>query len=205
MSKGLAGLIKLGVFLLIVGSAYVLFIHEDRVVLSPGVKAPDEPTQFNIDPLVVYEDDDHQITAVAAFRLQAKVLGRERYRNDTEAALSPIDLALGWQRMSDQSVVDEIDISQRGRWYTWRTNNLPIPLRDIERCSANMHMIPKDDTVRDKLLDVRTGEIIAMEGYLVDVSASNGWTWNTSRTRDDTGNGACEIVWVQTFEVVETD
>lgn len=205
MPRGLAGFIKLGVFLLIVGSAYVLFIHEDRVVLSPGVKAPDEPTQFNIDPLVVYEDDDHQITAVAEFRLQAKVLGRERYRNDTEAALSPIDLALGWQRMSDQSVVDEIEFSQRGRWYTWRTNNLPIPLRDIERCSANMHMIPKDDTVRDALLAVRTGEIIAMEGYLVNVSASNGWTWNTSRTRDDTGNGACEIVWVHTFEVVETD
>lgn len=204
MPKGIAGLIKLAVFVLIVGTAYWLFIHEDRVVLPAGVLAPDVPVQVNIDPLVVYEDDDHQVTAVATISLQAKVLGRERYRNDKEAALSPIDLALGWQRMSDQSVVDAIKISQRGRWYSWRTDDLPIPARDIEQCSANMHMIPKNDRVRKALLAVRTGEIVSIEGYLVNVWADGGWTWNTSKSRDDTGDGACEIIWVEKFEVVET-
>lgn len=205
MSKAASSLIKLVVFTLIVGGLYVMFIHEDRVVLPPGVRAANEPVQFNIDPLVVYEDDDHQITAVAEFSLQAKVLGRKRYRTGQESSVSPLDLAMGWQRMSDQSVVDEIDISQHGRWYTWRTDSLPIPLRDIERCSANMHMIPKDDRVRKKLLAVRTGEIVFIEGYLVNVWASDNWTWNTSTTRDDTGGGACEIIWVETFEVVETE
>ena len=117
MPKGSAALIKLVVFTLVVGAVYVLFIHEDRVVLPPGVKAPDAPVQFNIEPVLVYEDDGHRVTAVAEFSLQAKVLARERYRNDAEAALSPIDLALGWRRMSDQKVVDQIDISQYGRWY----------------------------------------------------------------------------------------
>lgn len=205
MSKRSAALVKLAVFALVVGAAYWLFIHEDRVVLSPGVKAPDEPVQVNIDPLVIFEDDDHQITAVAEFNLQAKVLGRERYRNDTESAYSPIDLVLGWQRMSDQSVVDQIDVSQYGRWYRWKANSLPIPQRDIERCSANMHMIPKDDRVREKLLAVRAGEVIGIEGYLVNISANSGWAWYTSTTREDTGDGACEIVWVERFEVVETD
>ena len=205
MPKGSAALIKLVVFTLVVGAVYVLFIHEDRVVLPPGVKAPDAPVQFNIEPVVVYEDDGHRVTAVAEFSLQAKVLGRERYRNDAEAALSPIDLALGWRRMSDQKVVDQIDISQYGRWYRWETDHLPIPQRDIERCSANMHMIPKNDQVRSALLAVRTGEIVSIQGYLVDVSASNNWSWSTSRTRDDTGDGACEIVWVEAFEVVQSD
>jgi hypothetical protein len=27
------------------------------------------------------------------------------------------DLALGWGRMSDQSVIDQFDIKQRRRWY----------------------------------------------------------------------------------------
>lgn len=204
MSKPTGFILKLSVLALVVGAGYLLFIDEDRVVLPPGVKAPDEPVQINIDPLVVYEDDDHRITALAEFSLQAKVLGRERYRFDTESALSPIDLALGWQRMSDQAVVDEIKVTQYGRWYSWRTDNLPIPVGDIERSSANMHMIPKNDLVREALLDVRTGEIIAIEGYLVNVSASDNWIWNTSMTRDDTGHGACEIVWVESFEVIET-
>ena len=38
-------------------------------------------------------------------------------------------------------------------------------------------------------------------GYLVDVRGPGGFIWNTSLTRDDTGDGACEIVWVETLEV----
>ncbi|MEM6506262.1 MAG: hypothetical protein AAF711_12530 [Planctomycetota bacterium] len=205
MPKANAVLIKLVVVLLLLGAVYWLFFYEDRVVLPAGVKAPDEPVQVHIDPLVVYQDDENRVTALAEFSMRAKVLGRERYRNDTPADLSPIDLALGWQRMSDQRVVDQISISQRGRWYQWRTRNAPIPLREIERCSANVHMLPANETVRDALLAVRTGEIIAFTGYLVDAQIGDDWQWETSMTRDDTGDGACEIVWVETFEVVETE
>ena len=205
MPKPVATLFKLAVLLLVLGGAYMLFIHDDRVVLPPGVMAPFPPEQVSIDPLLIYEDDDYRVTAVAEFYAQAKVLGRERYRTDKEADYSPIDLVLGWQRMSDQSVIDQIRISQYGRWYRWEADSPPIPVRDIERCSANMHMIPKDDRVRDKLLAVRTGEVIAIQGYLVDIWASGGWTWTTSRSRDDTGDGACEIIWVDKIEVVETD
>lgn len=204
MSKPLGGFIKLLVFVAVFCSVYFLFIHEDRVALPPGIQAFDEPVQVDIDPVVVYEDDTYQVTGVAEFSLRAKVLARKRYSSDTESALSPIDLALGWQRMSDQRVVDEIRFSQRGRWYHWRTNNSPIPLREVEQCSANMHMLPKNDAVEKALLAVRTGEIVELSGYLVDVRGSN-WSWNSSRTRDDTGDGACEIIWVEAFEVVQTD
>ena len=166
MPRATGGLMKFAIFVLAVGAFYLLVIHEDRVVLPPGVKAADAPVQEAIDPpVVVYADDEFKVAGFATFALQAKVLGRERYRNDREAALSPIDLALGWQRMSDQAVVDEIDISQRGRWYHWRTRDAPIPLRDIERCSANMHMLPKNDRVREALVAVRTGEIVSLKGY----------------------------------------
>ena len=44
---------------------------------------------------------------------------------------------------------------------------------------------------------VRTGELIHLEGFLVDASRPDGWRWHTSMTRDDTGNGACELVYVE--------
>ena len=37
-------------------------------------------------------------------------------------------------------------------------------------------------------------------GFLVDVRGPGGFAWNTSMTRNDTGDGACEIVWVETME-----
>jgi len=39
-----------------------------------------------------------------------------------------------------------------------------------------------------------------MRGYLVNVTGPNGFNWNTSLRRDDTGNGACELFYVQALE-----
>ncbi|MEO8803794.1 MAG: hypothetical protein ABI304_06555 [Rudaea sp.] len=51
------------------------------------------------------------IKPLAKFSLSARVLSRADYRWDTPAQISPTDLALGWQRMSDSSILDKVDIS----------------------------------------------------------------------------------------------
>jgi hypothetical protein len=43
----------------------------------------------------------------------------------------------------------------------------------------------------------RPGEVVTLRGYLVDVRGPNGFRWNTSLRRDDTGDGACELMWVE--------
>ncbi len=40
-----------------------------------------------------------------------------------------------------------------------------------------------------------------MSGYLVDVRGPNGFRWNTSLSRNDTGDGACEIMWIESLAV----
>jgi hypothetical protein len=47
---------------------------------------------------------------------------------------------------------------------------------------------------------VRAGEVIHLQGFLVDASRANGWRWRTSMSRDDTGDGACELVYVESVE-----
>ena len=49
--------------------------------------------------------------------------------------------------------------------------------------------------------NVRTGHVVALEGYLVKVDSQDGWWWRSSLTRNDTGNGACEVVWVNEVEI----
>ena len=99
--------------------------------------------------------------------------------------------------MSDQTVLDQIDISQGGRFYRWRVKTYPIPRQQIIEHSANMHMIPANDEVRNDLLAVRVGEIVHIEGYLVVATSEDGAIWKTSLTRKDSGDGACELVWVE--------
>ena len=65
-----------------------------------------------------------------------------------------------------------------------------------------MHMIPADDGVKYQLEQVRVGQVVHIEGFLVDASRADGWHWNTSMTREDTGAGACELVYVERLDAV---
>ena len=169
---------------------------------TPGELVAGEPQQTEIDGAAPkFEKNGYMLTALARFELTARVLGVEHYRFDREAQLAPVDLALGWGPMSDSAILSKIDISQSGRFYYWHVDEFPIPRRAIETHSANMHMIPADAAVEGELDDVHVGSIVSLAGYLVEARASDGWYWKSSLTRDDTGAGACEVIWVQRFEV----
>lgn len=140
----------------------------------------------------------YRITALADFSIRALVLHTERYWWDRGADLSPVDFAVGWGAMSDQSVIDHLVITQGRRWYQWspKDRQPPLPVPEIISHSANMHLIPADASVRSGLLAVRRGSIVDLSGYLVLVQGKDGSSWRSSLSRTDTGSGACELVWV---------
>jgi hypothetical protein len=104
--------------------------------------------------------------------------------------------------MSDEDVLKDISISQSSRFYYWRVNNYPIPREEIQSHSANMHMIPVDAKVKKSLQNIREGNVVHIQGYLVEAKAAEGWRWKSSLTREDTGRGAFELVLVQSVEVL---
>lgn len=134
--------------------------------------------------------------------IEARVLSREDYRIGPEAALSPTDLAFGWGRMSDEAVLEKIDVSHSNRFYYWSTGEFPIPQREIEVHSANMHIIPADSTIERELKNVRKGQVVRVSGYLVRVESPDGWLWASSLSRNDAGAGACELIWAEGLTVV---
>lgn len=176
---------------------------ERTVVIGPGVQAPDPPLQTAISTPQVFTTEEYTITPLAEFHIRAKVLSKKRYYFDREADLSPIDLALGWEKMSDEKVLDLIDIVQSDRWYLWSVKEFPISREEIETQSANMHMIPANDEIGSLLKQVRKGEIIEIDGSLVKVTTEDGWQWISSLRRNDTGGGGCEVVWVQELRTLD--
>lgn len=144
----------------------------------------------------------YTITPLAGFQVEARVLGAKHYSFDRESALAPVDLALGWGPMARDDVLNTIEISQSGRFYYWRTDNLVIPRRDIETNSANMHFIPVDQEVGKKLKQIDKDDRIRFKGYLVRIDADDGWRWISSRTRNDTGKGACEVILVDDIKLL---
>jgi hypothetical protein len=169
----------------------------------PGILVQDDPHQEYIIERV-WNRGDARFTALARFDLRARVLSTNHYSFDHQADLSPVDLALGWGRMSDSDVLDHLVIRQSVRTYFWRPrwgDSFPIPVKELIAHSANMHMIPANDDVRKKLLDVRAGQLVTISGFLVQVNRPNGWIWRTSVSRTDTGLNSCEVVWVERIHV----
>ncbi len=162
-----------------------------------------EPLQQSVEGISAFQRGEYRIRPLAAFDVQARVLSRRRYRFSRTARLSPVDLSLGWGQMSDERILEHIDISQGNRWYYWKSRSMPIPKQQIQRQSANMHMIPANDEVRVALLKARENDVVSFSGYLVHVASSDGFRWTSSTTRDDVGARSCEVVWVNEFEVID--
>ena len=69
------------------------------------------------------------------------------------------------------------------------------------RIGREADLSPADENVKARLLKVRKGEIVNLKGYLINVKHQDGWTWRSSLTREDSGAGSCELMWVSEVAV----
>ncbi len=194
------GLLTIGV---IAGLLGVWWWQGRPVSQPPGILAPLEPLQTESESPVPWTFRDHRITPLARFELRARVLSTERYRFDRASQLSPVDFTLGWGPMSDSRILKMFTIQQRDRWYFWSSGNLLIPASGVISHSANMHMIPSNGSVARRLLSVRTGQLLELRGQLIRADGKDGWHWVSSLSRTDTGEGSCEVVWVESASATD--
>jgi hypothetical protein len=168
---------------------------------GPGPVAPERPGQERIEA-PPFEHRGARLLPRARFQVEARVLGRERYYLDSLADLSPVDLALGWGPMSDEVVLDQLDISQGERFvFAIPRGRLPITRTLFQLTFSNFHVIPANAAIERELKSLRRGQVVQLQGLLVDVFLPSGEHWKSSLARTDYGAGACEIVFATSLAV----
>lgn len=72
------------------------------------------------------------------------------------------------------------------------------------RALSNNHLLADRPGIVSKLRDVEIGDQIRIRGWLSEYSHNHGmaFTRGTSLIRDDTGNGACETIYVREIDVL---
>ncbi|MEP7062394.1 MAG: hypothetical protein ABI881_08345 [Betaproteobacteria bacterium] len=196
---------RIVVALLLAASVYGAWhAWQDREFRAPeGVLARADPLQRDLDPPLHFDARGFAFSERARYDLTVRVLRKERYRLDGVASIAPYDLAVGWGPMSDSQVLKQLEITQMGRFFYWRMRDsatFPLAVHDLVASAGQIHAIPADEHVEAALAHIRRGQVITLHGYLVDVRGPRGFAWNTSLTREDTGDGACEIMWIESID-----
>ncbi|MBL8921131.1 MAG: hypothetical protein JNJ54_19870 [Myxococcaceae bacterium] len=105
-----------------------------------------------------------------------------------------------------EALKQRFTFQQMGRFLFWRTDSMPTEEErlDVTRHIANNHLIPAEGSTHlaRAVRFIREGDVVRIKGSLVRILDEGGGVLATSSVvRDDTGAGACEIVWVDELQI----
>ncbi len=195
------------IFILIAG-ALIFYFKGSSGDARRSVAGIGEPKQEKAKGSTTLQMDDFKvdISYLYSYDIEALVVHTKNYTGGTLGdKLAPKDLALAWGKVAEYNDRIDFNWSQNGRWYYWKTDTYaelnPVGgVSGVSKCSANNHIIGANDAVRASVKKIKAGDHIRMKGYLVNINASrpDGATfyWYSSTTRDDTGDGSCEVFYV---------
>lgn len=179
-----------------------------------------EPTQSpTTSREISFERDGYSyiLTPLYDYTIQGLAVSTQPY--DTWYNLSRVaktftkDICLIWgETVEKRGYQDKtLKISQDFRFclYEYWSNELVFNANEL----SNSHLIPRDAEVEKKIRSIQAGDQIRMRGKLVNVDGTlidvagkyerEKTMWQTSISRDDTGAGACEVMYVEEIEILQ--
>lgn len=191
---------------------YFGFIYENKPDWQ-GMPAKKEPIQKSLQSQgIPFKYKNAFIIPLADYNITGIVISTKRYFFDSVSSISPIDIAVGWKKMSVADVIKELKFNHRRRCLIYapkQKNHWPILLNEIKTSLSNNHCIPANEQIRKKLLKIRKYDLVAIKGKLVSVEKEGMAPWTSSLSRDD-GPGwgklvGCEIIYVTEIEFLKKD
>lgn len=113
--------------------------------------------------------------------------------------LNVVDLCVVWGANAASGAYTRMHFSS-GQFVCYFSTEDPSAWRpEYVRALSNNHLLTDDTRVARRLQGLRVGDQIRLRGQLSEYSHNAGFafTRGTSITRDDTGNGACETIFVR--------
>jgi len=165
-----------------------------------------DPVQSNLGgaETVIIKGDrgDVALSLLAHYSIEA-VVKSKNHQSDYASQISKYDLALAWGTLNDPVIDAHISYGQSGRFYYYRwSEGTPVSPDYIASHSANVHVIHSNSYILKDIKGIDENDHIRLEGFLVNTNFKDG-AWKTSLTRNDTGNGSCEILYVTNVEILD--
>lgn len=189
-----------------------LALETGRSAISYGINPGTEPVQNSTSPFqtrVSVNGGSAVLSSDSSFTINAKVESAKPY-DDAISDLIPYDLLLTWGDMANEEIDSKLVWEQGDRkgqvsGSLGGASGVDISADYVIRHVSNNHLIPSNARIGKALTTIKAGDMVRVDGRLVDVrmSLNDGrvLTVNTSKTRTDQGEGACEIIYVEHLRV----
>jgi hypothetical protein len=115
------------------------------------------------------------------------------------------DLCVVWGKNAQTEVYKDMRFTSDSWTCTYYWQNEEVGSRFNHTCLSNNHILSHDESVTKAILKTESGDQIYLRGYLAEYSHSNmDFHRGTSTNRIDTGNGACETIYVEDYQILKT-
>lgn len=114
------------------------------------------------------------------------------------------DLCVIWGQNVETGVYRDMDF-HNDSWTCWASwPDKETGSKFAMNALSNNHLLTDDEHIKAALMASEPGDLIRFKGVLATyANRANGFSRGTSTIRDDTGNGACETVFLDEFEIVK--
>lgn len=175
----------------------------DHVQSGLAVREPDQVLVADAPSTrVVIGERAATLTPRARYRTEAWVVAIDRDFDDDAAGLLDLDVGLAWGPVANRDILRSMRFHLGTRYLSARwEGDMPLAHGVVMSHLSNHHLLIPDPALRAYLEHVEEGDLLALEGTLADVAIEGGRTIRSSLRRDDVGNGACEVMWVEKAEI----
>lgn len=112
------------------------------------------------------------------------------------------DLCVVWGENVASGVFGEMHYKNT-TWTCWvSTNDTVTAERFAWDQLSNNHLLSHDPRIQKAIKSAEIGDQIHLRGQLASYSHAGGFQRGTSTTRQDTGNGACETIHIEDFQII---
>jgi len=170
-----------------------------------------EPAQTTSDTLpfdVAYKDVQYHVAPEFEYDIVGMIVSYRHHDNNSRMHrlandhLNMLDVCVVWGDNALLAELTKIDFWNGIFTCNFQTRDqVAWDSFDVNKISNN-HLISDDDYIRDQVRDIKIGDQIRVRGYLASYGSPNVTPRGTSTTRTDTGDGACETIYVQHFEII---
>ena len=186
---------------------FTLFNVKKTYETVPNLLAITEPIQYEYTNEIKTTIDDYEVIfkVKAAYSISGKVVEKYYYPPfRITNKLARFDIGMIWGPLLAEDLDEQMTFKNTGNRflrYSYK-NSLVQKLGSKEAVVNNIsnnHVIHSNEHILKLIRNIKEGDFIRIEGFLVDVHYTNGTAkghWPTSLSRTDHGDGACEVIYV---------